>query len=290
MEIIKVTPRGYCKGVVSAIEIAKKTRREHPDEKITILGMLVHNQYVVDALTQYGIDTIDIPNCSRYDLLDHIHEGYVIFTAHGVSDMVKEKALKKNLKIVDATCEYVSFIHSLIQDKLHEGYEIGYIGKKNHPESEAVLEISPHVHLIENENDLNFKNEKMFFTNQTTLSFYEIEHLYRIIREKYPHAVISNEICSATKCRQKAIMDLQDIDALIVVGDPKSHNTRKLAQVNPHIPHIFCVEKVDDCLNINWQQFNRVAVTSGASTPTSITNQIIEYLSDGIIRPLNKII
>lgn len=288
MEVIKVTPRGYCKGVVCAIEIAKKTRLEHPNDKITILGMLVHNKYVVEALAYYQIQTVDIPNKSRYELLDEIDEGYVIFTAHGVSDSVKEKAIKKGLKVVDATCEYVSFIHSLIKEKLNEGYDIGYVGKKGHPESEAVLEISDHIHLIENENDLNFDSEKLFFTNQTTLSSYEIEHLYEIIAQKYPNAIISNEICNATKCRQKAIMDLQNVDALIVVGDPKSHNTQKLANIGKQkIKHVFCVESVYDLLKVDFSSFEKVAVTSGASTPTKITQQLIHYLQTKELKPVN---
>lgn len=130
MEIIKVSPRGFCKGVVNAIEIAKRTRKQHPSVPITILGMLVHNQKIVDALTTYNIQTLDIPNKTRSELLDYIDEGYVIFTAHGVSDAVIQKAQNKGLKVVDATCEYVSLIHRLVKQKLEEGYEIGYIGKK----------------------------------------------------------------------------------------------------------------------------------------------------------------
>lgn len=287
MEVIKVTPRGYCKGVVSAIETAKKTRKQYPNDKITILGMLVHNQYVVDALSCYKIDTIDIPNKTRLELLDEINEGFVIFTAHGVSDLVYKKAKDKNLKIIDATCEYVSYIHQIVKEKLNEGYEIGYIGKKNHPESEAVLEISPHIHLIEKEDDLTFNHDKLFFTNQTTLSYFDIEKLYDKIKEIYPHAIINNEICNATKCRQKAVMDLKDVDVLIVVGDPKSHNTQKLASIGQkNIKTVYCVETVKDLLSIDFSKFNRVAITSGASTPTKITNQIIDYLETSKIKEL----
>lgn len=287
MEIIKVTPRGYCKGVVSAIETAKRTRKQYPNDKITILGMLVHNQNVVDALSFYNIDTIDIPNKSRLELLDEIQEGFVIFTAHGVSDKVYEKAKKKGLKIVDATCEYVSYIHKIVKEKLSEGYEIGYIGKKNHPESEAVLEMSNHIHLIETQQDLNFTHEKLFFTNQTTLSYFDIQNLYEKIQEKYPHAIINNEICNATKCRQQAIMELKDIDCLIVVGDPKSHNTQKLANIGKKtISNVYSIETVYDLLKFDLSAFEKIAVTSGASTPTKITNQVIHYLETNEILQL----
>lgn len=284
MEIIKVTPRGYCKGVVNAIQTAKATRKNHPHDKITILGMLVHNQQIVEALKTYQIDTLDIPNKSRIELLDYIDQGYVIFTAHGVSDAVIEKAQKMGLQVVDATCEYVSFIHRLVKEKLDEGYEIGYIGKKGHPESEAVLEISPHVHLIESEDDLNFDSDKLIFTNQTTLSYFDIQNLYEKIANKYPHAIIHNEICNATKCRQEAIMNIQPVDILLVVGDPKSHNTQKLALVGKNkAKQVFLVENAYQCQSIDLTNIQTVALTSGASTPTSITNQVIHYLETGEI-------
>ena len=288
MEVVKVTPRGYCKGVVSAIEIAKKTRKQYPNEKITILGMLVHNQYVVDALTYYKIDTVDIPNKSRIELLDEVNEGIVIITAHGASDKVFEKAKEKGLFVIDATCEYVAYIHKIVKEKLNEGYEIGYIGKKKHPESEAVLEISDKIHLIENENDLNFEHDKLFFTNQTTLSYFDIKKLYETIQNKYPHAIINNEICNATKCRQEAVMNLKDVDALIVVGDPKSHNTQKLANIgSKNVPTVYCVETAKDLMNVDLSNLNKVAVTSGASTPTRITNQVIHYLETNEYIELN---
>lgn len=287
MEVITLTPRGYCKGVVNAIETAKRTRKQHPNEPITILGMLVHNRFVVEALQKYQINSVDTAGKTRYELLDEINEGFVIFTAHGVSDRVREKANTKGLKIIDATCEYVSFIHSLIKDKLSEGYTIGYIGKKNHPESEAVLEISDKVHLIETEADLTFTDEKLFFTNQTTLSSYQTAALYETIAKKYPNAVISNEICNATRCRQQAVMELEKVDALVVVGDPKSHNTQKLAQLaQQKAAHVFCVENLDDLLKEDLHSFQKVAVTSGASTPTKITQQIIHYLQTKEIIPL----
>ncbi|MGN1345033.1 MAG: 4-hydroxy-3-methylbut-2-enyl diphosphate reductase [Traorella sp.] len=279
MEIIKVTPRGYCKGVVNAIHLAKQARIQYPKEKITILGMLVHNQYVVEALKEYNIDTIDQKGISRYDLLDQIKEGIVIFTAHGVSERVVLKAQMLGLKCIDATCPFVSIIHHEIKEKLKHGYEIGYLGKKGHPESEAVLELDSRIHLIENEEDINFHNEKLFFTNQTTLSYYEIQNLYQKIQEKYPHSIICNEICDATKTRQEAIMKLKNIDALIVVGDPKSHNTQKLASIGKQkTNHVYCVKTAFDLVGIDFHRFNRIAITSGASTPTRITNQVIHFL------------
>lgn len=105
--IIIVKPQGYCGGVLKAIETAKKTRIQYPDQKITILGNLVHNQYVKKALQYYSIDTIEDKTKTRVELLDEIHEGIVIFTAHGVSPKVYEKAKEKGLILVDASCPFV---------------------------------------------------------------------------------------------------------------------------------------------------------------------------------------
>ena len=92
MNIIKVSPRGYCKGVVRAISIAKQCRERYPDQPITVLGMLVHNEYVKNALALRGIRTIEDPQRNRVQLLDEVESGVVIFTAHGISDQARAKA------------------------------------------------------------------------------------------------------------------------------------------------------------------------------------------------------
>ncbi len=282
MQVIKVTPRGYCKGVVKAINMAKNTRKMYPNEKITILGHLVHNKYVTEALKQLNIETLDQKG-SREELLDLIQEGIVIFTAHGVSPSVMTKAKEKGLIIVDATCSDVAKIHELIFESLANKMEIGYIGKKNHPESEAVLAISSHVHLIESINDIPQADDRNWlFTNQTTLSFYDTQLLFDEIKKRFPNAQIHNDICQATYLRQQAVLDLKNADALIVVGDPHSHNTQRLAELGRrNTPQVFAVESAKDLKQIDLQGIQVCAVTSGASTPTCITQQVIEALESG---------
>lgn len=104
MEIIKVIPRGYCQGVVRAILIAKKTVKENPDTPVTMLGMIVHNQFVVDACRKLGINFVEDKNKTRMELLEEIPSGIVIFTAHGVSDDVIAAAKAKGLTCVDSSC------------------------------------------------------------------------------------------------------------------------------------------------------------------------------------------
>ena len=115
IQVIEVQPQGYCGGVLKAISIAKETRAKYPLETITLLGNLVHNKYVKQALELENIKTIENKNKTRLELLDEIDQGIVIFTAHGVAPNVKEKALKKGLKIVDASCPFVVQTQKIIQ-------------------------------------------------------------------------------------------------------------------------------------------------------------------------------
>lgn len=142
MEIISVVPRGYCQGVVRAINTVKDIIHRHPVEPVTMLGMIVHNQYVVQACAQQGIRILDDPRKTRLELLDQVDSGIVIFTAHGVSDAVYAKAKEKGLTIVDATCPDVRRTHDLVRQHCLKG-DVLYIGRPFHPEAEGVVGLSP---------------------------------------------------------------------------------------------------------------------------------------------------
>lgn len=284
MEIIQVTPRGYCKGVTRAIALAKKTALEYPDTPIYVLGMLVHNAYVMEALKQLHIQPIDDKRKTRMELLDQIDEGVVIFTAHGIAPQVKEKALAKGLICVDASCPDVVKTQTIVKDALNHSYEIFYIGKQNHPEAEAVISMSPHIHLIANMEDIPAMEPSMpiFVTNQTTMSIFDIDTLFQEIKQRYPAAVFSEEICNATRIRQQAVADLKgkDIDVLYVVGDSHSNNSNRLAQIarDAGIPKVYLIDDVNGVMDDHLRDAHRVAITSGASTPTYLTSQVIAYL------------
>ena len=283
MEIIKVSPRGYCKGVVNAINIAKKTRLMYENETIYILGMIVHNSYVSKALEELNIITLKDNGKSRVELLDEIDSGVVIFTAHGVSDVVKQKAKDKNLICIDASCTDVIKTQDNVKDKLKEGYIVLYVGKKNHPEALAVLSNYNNIYLISNTSDvesLNINSNKIYVTNQTTMSILEIQYIYDQINIKYPNAIFEEEICNATYQRQMAVMNIDNLDLLYVVGDPLSNNSNKLKDIAQNkCNKVLLIESAQD-ININ-DLFNikKVGVTSGASTPTYLTNQVIDVLN-----------
>lgn len=280
MQVKAITPRGYCKGVVRAIEIAKNAQNEQ--QPIYILGMIVHNQYIVDALKEKGIQTIDIPGQTRLELLDQIQHGTVIVTAHGASDQVFQKAKNKGLNVIDASCLDVIKTHDLIKEKLNERYDILYIGKKGHPEAEGAISIDEkRVHLITSKNDIQMMdpNKHYVMTNQTTMSLYDVYDLCEYAKTILPHVTIEKETCTATKIRQEAIKNMEeDIDIVFIVGDPHSNNTQKLASIASEKKEVHMIESLDD-LNINWLKGKKkAAVSSGASTPTYLTNQVIEFL------------
>lgn len=280
MKCIKVTPRGYCKGVVKAINLAKQARLDYPNQKITILGMLVHNQYVCEALKELSIDTIEDVNKTRLQLLDKVHEGVVLFTAHGVSEAVKEKAKNKGLICIDASCQDVIKTQNIVKEYLAKGYYIAYIGKNKHPEAEAVLSLSPKVMLIENKEQIQKLKSPLFVTNQTTMSQNDVAELFRQIKLAFPDARFCEEICQATAMRQNAIKQLPNVDALIVVGDARSNNSNRLAQIAKErgIQKVFLVDSFHDLKQKDFRQEDIVAVTAGASTPAYLVNQVIDWV------------
>ena len=283
MEVRRVVPSGYCKGVVNAIRLAKQTRKENPDEKIYVLGMLVHNSFVSKELDEMGIVTLDDTCKTKEELLDELTEGIVIFTAHGISEQIKKKAIDKGLRYVDATCVDVLKTQNIIKEYLQNGYDIIYFGKKKHPEAEAVLSISDRIHLITDTHELqNLKlhNRKVFLTNQTTMSYLELQDLIEETEKLYPEAVIQEEICNATSSRQEAITRLDDCDLLYVVGDRKSNNTNKLADIGiKHgIAKVLLIRNYEEINLDDLKDVNKVYVTAGASTPPVLIDEVIAYL------------
>ncbi|PLT34680.1 4-hydroxy-3-methylbut-2-enyl diphosphate reductase [Bacillus sp. V5-8f] len=284
MKVLKISPRGYCYGVVDAMVIARNAALDKTlPRPIYILGMIVHNKHVTDAFEEEGIITLDGKN--RKEILEKVNGGTVIFTAHGVSPEVRKIAEQKGLVTIDATCPDVTATHNLIQEKSDLGYQIIYIGKKGHPEPEGAVGVAPdNVHLVETVEDveaLTVNNERIIVTNQTTMSQWDVMDIMDKVKEKYPHAEVHKEICLATQVRQEAVAEqASEADVLIVVGDPKSNNSNRLAQVSQEIAgtRAYRVADISE-LELEWlNNATTVAVTAGASTPTPITKEVIAFL------------
>lgn len=285
MEVIKITPRGYCYGVVDAIQMAKDVAKsEAYPRPIYILGLIVHNRHVVENLQdEFGIISLDGPD--RLQLLDQVDEGTVIFTAHGVSPAVKAKARAKGLVCIDATCPDVIRTHDLIVDLAERGYHIIYIGKEGHPEPEGAIGEAPgRVHLVEDRADvdaLSLPEGPVAVTTQTTLSQWDTAELIDYIKLKYPHVEVHSEICFATQSRQEAaVAHAKDADLVLVVGDPRSNNSNRLVQVVQERAGrpAYLIDSVDE-IDPRWLVgAKKVGVTSGSSTPTHLTRAVIKFL------------
>ena len=286
MQTIKIQPRGYCHGVVKALNIVTKAIK-NPDtpRPIYILGQIVHNQHITDAFNEYGVITLYDAKKDRLALLDEIDNGTVIFTAHGVSPLVRAKATTKNLHIIDAVCVDVNKTHQLIKAYTDDGYYIIYIGKKGHPEPEGAVGINPEqILLVETIDDVaklpeELHIEKLLITNQTTLSIWDVAKVANAVTNRFAQANYIKEICDATQTRQEAVIQFVPfVDVIIVLGDPKSNNTNRLAQIaNESGVPAYRIEDIRD-LNPLWLKDKiSVGVTSGASTPTKITNNAIAF-------------
>lgn len=281
MKINRLTPQGYCSGVNNALKRVYDVLSDSSYPKpIYLLGSIIHNQNVISDLTSKGAILIEEKGLSRELLLDKISYGTVIFSAHGVSPQVYEKAKNKGLTIVDTTCGNVLLVQKQIKKYLSLGYTCLYIGTKGHPECEGILGISSSIILIEAIKDVEqINSSKIYVTNQTTLSLFETEAIYQAIQKKFPEAVIDNKICKATTIRQLACLNQPAVDLCLVVGDRSSSNTKKLALASEsiHIPTLL-IESVADIKTISFENISSVSITSGASTPDYVVDEIIAYL------------
>lgn len=287
MEVIKISPRGYCYGVVDALQIVRQVAKDpqHP-RPIYVIGQIVHNRRAIEELTNLGVVTLDGPD--RASILEQVDTGTVIFTAHGVSPLVKQRARERGLNCVDATCPDVTVTHDLVCNLARQGYYILYIGKKGHPEPEGVLgEVPGQISLIENEDDVDAlaltpeQEARLALSTQTTLSQWDTRRVIEYVRQKYPHVEVHIDICAATQSRQEAVVaQARGADLTVVVGDPRSNNTNRLVQVSQELAGVPAV-RIEDLsqLKTEWLQGKqRIAVTAGASTPSQLTREVIRFL------------
>lgn len=278
IEIINITPRGFCNGVVKAIIMINKVLKENTYKKpLYIYGELVHNTHITNAFKDEGIITIkDYKN---------IHEGTIIVTAHGLSENEKNTIINNGVDIIDTTCKEVLKIQELVKEKINNGYTVIYYGKLNHPECKAVLNDNDNIILVTNINDvnnINITNDKLFFTNQTTMSYFDTLEIIDKLKEKYSNIDINIDICTASKQRQIAVYNkCKECDIVLVIGDKKSNNTNKLKEICESLnvkSHL--IETIDDLNNIIFFDNIKVGITAGSSTPNKLVNEIIKSLED----------
>ena len=283
MEVALVKPQGFCSGVTRAVQLAHQAKEDHKDKTVYILGMLAHNQSLIDSLTNEGFVTLD---GSEYEEINKLQKGDVlVFTAHGHDEKLDKIAKEKGLITYDATCFKVQDNLNKIKREIANGHQVIYIGQSGHKEANAALTVSDKVSLYDTKLLINYQlitDKSPFVLNQTTLNFYELRKYHEDILKHYPGARIENEICNATRLRQEAILKIEkDTDLIVIVGHPKSSNSNKLydiALANYPNALVVMVSDLSELKKIPLDCKRKAAVGSGASTPQYIVDEIYNYL------------
>jgi 4-hydroxy-3-methylbut-2-enyl diphosphate reductase len=285
VDILLANPRGFCAGVTRAITIVEHALKKY-GAPIYVRHEVVHNRFVCDALRAQGAVFID--------QLSEAPEGSVlVFSAHGVSRAVREKAAARKFRVLDATCPLVTKVHSEVGKMRGQGREVVMIGHRGHPEVEGTMgQSETGIYLVEKAADVETLRiadaERLSFVTQTTLSIDEARETVAALRRRFPSIVgpAKNDICYATQNRQDAVKELTArCDVVIVVGSPKSSNSRRLREVAASIRREAYLVDCADELNPSWfLGARRVGVTAGASAPEALVARVIERMKE-IARP-----
>ena len=275
MKVYLGTPRGFCAGVVRAIEIVENAIEKF-GAPIYIKHEIVHNKYVVQALGRKGAITVEdvdeIPNGSS-----------VIFSAHGSPPSDFDIAKQRNLRVIDATCPLVTKVHNEAKKYRSEGRKVVYVGHAGHQETKGTMGQMP-MHLLDDENSSEIpdwdKSSPIAVLTQTTLSKDDTDKSVKIIKNKFDDVVIRNDICYATTNRQDAVKRMcKLVDLILVIGSENSSNCKRLTEVararNVESYRIGSAEEILD----EWiVGIDKIGITSGASTPEDLVNEVVDKL------------
>ena len=276
LEIITADKAGFCFGVKRAIEIVKEAVAG-TDKNVYTLGPLIHNPQVVEDLRQKGVHLVD-------DIED-IDDGILIIRTHGVEPEVLERAQKKGLDIIDATCPFVKNAHKYANELVETDYQTFIFGDRNHPEVRGIFGHTKNKGIIiETIDDLKGIDleDNIGLVAQTTQSYEDYLKIISYLLPKAKELKIFNTICNTTGNRQEAAKELaKKVDVMYVIGGHNSANTKRLAEIsaNTNTP-TFHIETVDE---INWENIrnvNKIGITAGASTPDWIIKEVLEIMSE----------
>lgn len=303
MQVFLANPRGFCAGVDRAIDIVERALILY-GAPIYVRHEVVHNKFVVDDLRQKGAVFVE-------ELSEVPAGGTVIFSAHGVSQTVRQEADARGLKVFDATCPLVTKVHVEVAKMRAAGKEIIMIGHKGHPEVEGTMgQAAAGMYLVETPEDaakLHVQDtDNLAFVTQTTLSVDDAARIIDALKQRFPtiQGPKKDDICYATQNRQDAVKVLaQECDVVIVVGSPNSSNSNRLREVaeNLGVP-AYMVDTAAD-LQAEWVVGKaRVGVTAGASAPEVLVQEVVNRLralgasevkeltgvTEGIVFPMPK--
>lgn len=279
-KIVVATPRGFCAGVVRAIETVKNMLLRY-GAPIYVLHEIVHNKHVIAELEKMGAVFVEE--------LEDIPRGEIcVFSAHGVSMAIEKKATRLGLQTVDAICPLVASIHRIVENYHRKKYEIIIIGHHNHPEVEGTAgRVNNEAYIVANVEEaerLILDNpEKCAYVTQTTLSQDDSEMISKVLLRRFPQLKTSrSNICYATQNRQDAVKRLAEVtDVILVVGSKNSSNSNRLKEVATQsgIPAYL----IDDCDDIseNWlSDHYAIGITAGASAPERLVEGVVDWIKE----------
>jgi 4-hydroxy-3-methylbut-2-en-1-yl diphosphate reductase len=276
-KVVLAKPRGFCAGVVRAIDIVERAIDLFP-APIYVFHEIVHNQYVVENLSKRGVIFVDS--------IEEVPEDNVcVFSAHGVSPQIHETAARKNLQVIDATCPLVTKVHLEAVRYAREDKSIILIGHPGHEEVEGTMGEAPMqlVSTVADVANLEVENpENVVCITQTTLSMDDVAEISDALKQKFPNlkSPPKDDICYATQNRQNAVKDLtSQVDVLLVVGSQNSSNSQRLCEVAKMagVPAYLIDDETQ--IKLEWlEAAETVGVTAGASAPEELVKRVLERL------------
>jgi 4-hydroxy-3-methylbut-2-enyl diphosphate reductase len=280
-KVLLLKPRGFCAGVVRAVDIVK-IALETFGAPIYVRKEIVHNSYVVNDLAEKGAIFVND--------LDEVPEGRrVIFSAHGVSPAVRERAKERNLKVIDATCPLVTKVHVEAIKFARQGYSLVLVGHRDHDEVEGTQGEAPDVtqvvSTVEEVDQLQVPDpNRVAYLTQTTLSLDEARDMIEALKRKFPNIVgpHAQDICYATENRQIAVKNVAySADLVLVVGSNNSSNSNRLVEVSRNLNTVAYLIDNSSAIDAAWlQNAGTVAVTAGASAPEILVEEVVAYLRE----------
>ncbi len=284
MKVLLANPRGFCAGVDRAISIVERALDLY-QPPIYVRHEVVHNRFVVEGLKQRG--AIFVENLSEVP-----DDNIVIFSAHGVSQAVRDEAKNRILTVFDATCPLVTKVHMEVARASRKNMEVVLIGHAGHPEVEGTMgQYSSRdggMYLVEKPQDvdrLSVKNPaNLHYVSQTTLSVDETQSVIERLREVYPNiqGPRKDDICYATQNRQDAVRGLaKEVDVLVVVGSQNSSNSTRLKELAEKLGTRGYLTDSPQDIDAKWfDGVTKVGVTAGASAPEELVNQILSRIKE----------
>jgi 4-hydroxy-3-methylbut-2-en-1-yl diphosphate reductase len=279
MKIILAQPRGFCAGVVRAIDIVERALAKY-GAPVYVRHEIVHNRHVVESLKAKGARFVED--------LDGVPEGAVtIFSAHGVSRKVENEAKLRSLPTIDATCPLVTKVHNQGRRYIAQGRTVVFIGHAGHPEVEGTLgQVDGELHLVENEDDVEqlpiAPDAPIAYITQTTLSVDDTRGVIAALHRRFSDVAGPEirDICYATQNRQTAVRELSRIaDILIVVGARNSSNSNRLREIGEEagVPSYLVADSSE--IDPEWvRHAGIVGVTAGASAPEIVVDNVVQAL------------